>query len=122
MEKYDIIQVEDDRFMSTLVKSGSYTKNLTYRGVCSLESLKNVMEDSCADHYIIDGNFPRTDCTDSPELLAEDAVNHIRSLHPDASIIIFSKDSDEAQAIAGRLGVKYYDKTDPCAIFSDIEQ
>ncbi len=123
MQKYNIIHVEDDRFMSILIRSGSELNGLTYRNVCSLDSLKKAMDESMADHYIIDGNFPKTDCVnDNPELLAEDAVEYIRSKYPDARIILFSNDSDVIPEMGRRLGVNHYDKSNPGAIFDVMEK
>jgi hypothetical protein len=105
MDNYDIIHLEDDRFIRRLIEISSQQRGLTYKPVGTLHDLKEALETSRANFYVVDGSFPPggPGCSGRSETLASEAVDYIRERCGNPVIIYTAHDSLQV------IGMEEYD-------------
>lgn len=87
--QYDIIQVEDDSQGRRFLEGAAKGEGLTYLGVGCLHDLENVILESAAQIYVVDGRFPIS--KNGPvDRNAYKTIEAIRDKYPDSKIIIYS--------------------------------
>ncbi|VVB75723.1 Uncharacterised protein [Candidatus Tiddalikarchaeum anstoanum] len=94
LKQYFIIQVDDDSDARTIVKDGTLDLakkiNLTpYAGASCLDEFEEVLKDSRALIYVIDGNFTK-EPIGIKEFLAPEAVKKVQETDKNAYIILYS--------------------------------
>lgn len=89
MQRYNILQLDDNGDLREYTEKKATEVNLTYLGVASLNALEVALDSSSADIYVIDGNFPLSEgCI--AEFLAPEAFRLIRAKYENPTIVIYS--------------------------------
>jgi len=83
------MQIEDNRGIRDHLRVSASELGMSYKGVPCLSALEKVLQQSSAEIFVIDGNFPMV-VGGEPQNHVAEAIKIVRKHQPDARIVLYS--------------------------------
>ncbi|MAE49555.1 hypothetical protein CMI48_01875 [Candidatus Pacearchaeota archaeon] len=109
MQHYDVIHIEDLEDLRGTVEQAMSRRALIYRGVGSLQEFEELLKDTRATVYLLDGEFPQKP-GENPSLLVGEAIKQTRQSDPEAKNIWVLSTRESARGIAEENDARYIDE------------
>lgn len=109
MNTVDIIHIDDDQKITSLFERFSERLDLQYLSCAHLQALTEVLNNTRARIYLVDGRFPMVQGANE-EYLAPSAVGNIRTTAGGDARIILVSGEGQIESYAEQLQIEYMHK------------